>query len=186
MDTLIIIGLPLALAVVAIIVAIIVAKAINGRDTPAADPADSFRATDLLNASEVKLLSALESITRDVFGPEARVFAQVSYGEFLKGSTPSAHARINQKRADFVIANPAQTVICVAEYQGSGHYGRSHASRARAEASDAMKRKALESAGIAMLEVPAKYTERQLRSHLAEILLFYKKRDAVSDMVPLV
>lgn len=157
-----------ALVVMALVAAVMVAKSRKTDKIPT-DAAESFSRTDLLNRSEKTVLAALDAAVPDVFGPDARIFAQVSLGEFLTGSTRSAHAKINQKRADFVIAAPAEKVVCVVEYQGAGHYGRSQASRDKAEASDRTKRAALASAGISMIEIPAKFTQDSVRAQLEAI-----------------
>ncbi|WP_417808792.1 DUF2726 domain-containing protein [Thioclava sp.] len=81
-------------------------------------------------------------------------------------STLSAYATINHKRADFVIADAQDSILCVVEYQGVGHYGRGNAAREKAEKSDKVKRAALASAGITMVEVPAKFTVESVRKEL--------------------
>lgn len=134
----------LAGAALLLAAAIIVTLTLMSGPNPARQeaPEDSYVPTALLNKSELKLLGVLDSCVPEIFGAGARVFAQVSYGEFLKGGSRGAHAKINSKRADFVIANAAGKVLAIVEYQGAGHYGRGDAARARAEASDAAKRKA--------------------------------------------
>jgi hypothetical protein len=156
-------------AAVILVAVIIIAKLSSGstpRETVGKDVEDSFTAVSLLNQSEARLLGALDTVVGPIFGPKARVFAQVSYGEFLKGSSRSAFAKVNQKRADFVVADTAGTVLCVIEYQGTGHYGRGPAAREKAEKSDKVKRAALASASIPMVEVPAKYTVESVRGQL--------------------
>ena len=48
-------------------------------------------------------------------------------------------------------------VLAVIEYQGAGHYGRRWRDARRARKSDRLKRAALRSAGIPLIEVAAKY-----------------------------
>lgn len=156
-------------AAVILVAVIIIAKLSSGstpRETVGKDVEDSFTAVSLLNQSEARLLGALDTVVGPIFGPKARVFAQVSYGEFLKGSSRSAFAKVNQKRADFVVADAEGTVFCVIEYQGAGHYGRGPTAREKAEKSDKMKRAALASASIPMVEVPAKFTSESVRGQL--------------------
>ena len=129
-----------------------------------------FTPRPLLNNSELSLLKTLDQVIASMLGPEVRIFAQVSYGEFLRGNTRASHARVNQKRADFVMADINSTVICVIEYQGPGHYGRGPAARTRTENNDAVKRKALVSAGIPLIEVPAKYTRESVERALSSFL----------------
>lgn len=130
----------------------------------------SYSAGPLLNRSEKALFAHLDAILADVFGPHLRIFVQVSYGEFLRGNTRAAHARINQKRADFLIADLEGNVVLVIEYQGSGHYGRSERSREKASRNDHVKRDALASAGIPLVEVPANFDRSMVLDLLKERL----------------
>lgn len=162
----------IAICIVSVIVIVAIFVKMPGSGKTPAAPAvkdDAFSRTALLNKSETAVLAALDACVRDVFGPDARIFSQVSYGEFLKGETRGAHAKINQKRADFLIASPAETVVCVVEYQGAGHYGRSQASREKAQVSDSVKRSALSSAGIPLVEVPAKFSRDSVRNQMIRL-----------------
>ena len=127
----------------------------------------SFTSCPLLNWSERQLLPLLDSAALKVFGPEARIFTQVSYGEFLRGEDRSAHARINQKRADFVVVDGQAKVLCVIEYQGSGHYGRGQKAHDNAAYRDKVKRMACKSASIAFVEIPAKFSAETVYEALA-------------------
>lgn len=129
----------------------------------------NFTRRPLLNKAEKQLVLDLDVVIPEVFGPTARMLSQVSYGEFLKGEDRSAHARINQKRADFVVVDAGFEVLCVIEYQGSGHYGRGEKARANAEHRDRVKRAACTSAGIAFVEIPAKLSLDILRRMLIEL-----------------
>ena len=60
-------------------------------------------------------------------------------------------------------------IVAVVEYQGSGHYGRSQESKARAIESDRIKRSALSDAGIPLLEVPARYSASLIHEFVAEL-----------------
>merc|ERR1711974_151950 len=119
----------------------------------------SFTRKPLINNAEKKLVLLLDTVVPECFGPKARILSQVSYGEFLKGSDRSAFARINQKRADFVIVDADFEILCVIEYQGTGHHGRGEKSRADADLRDRVKRAACRSAGIPLIEVPAKFSK---------------------------
>jgi hypothetical protein len=127
---------------------------------------DVFTAKPLMNESEIRLLAALDDLVPTIFGSRARVFTQVSYGEFLKCDTRGGFMKVNQKRADFVVADLIGTVLSVVEYQGSGHYGKTLASKEDAQKRDRVKRTALASAGIPLCEVPAKYKMEELRALL--------------------
>jgi len=156
------------IAVIGIFVFLKVAGSAGSSKESSVD-SESFSATPILNKSERSLLKVLDQVVPGTLGQDVRIFAQVSYGEFLKGSSRAAHARVNQKRADFVAADTDGKVVCVVEYQGAGHYGRSQAARERAEKNDAVKRKALASAGIPLVEVAAKFTPEGVREQLADI-----------------
>jgi len=139
----------------------LVAAAAAGGKKPA-DEFGRFTRKPLLNKSEKKLVLALDAVVPDAFGSGARILSQVSYGEFLKGEGQAARARINQKRADFVIVDADFEILCVIEYQGAGHYGRGEKARENAELRDRVKRAACASAGIPLVEVPAKFSEEVL------------------------
>ena len=120
----------------------------------------------LVNKSEFKVLLLLEEAVRER-GAGHRVMAQTCYGEFLKpkdrsagSDTNLAYRSINSKRADFVIIDAAGFPVAVVEYQGHGHY------RGTAAQRDAVKREALRSAGITLIEVMADYTPSALLSEL--------------------
>ena len=129
----------------------------------------SFRALPLLNKSEQRVHADLAEVVPQVFGRSAHLLTQVSYGEFIRGNTFAATATINQKRADFVIADEAFNVRCVVEYQGSGHWGNSTGSAKNAEKRDGRKREALRSAGIPLVELRAKATRSEILSQLCKV-----------------
>ena len=116
------------------------------------DPKDQLRAVrraefapcPILNRAEMRRYGWIEAWTRD---RPYRLFAQVSYGEILRSSDPDAHASINAKRADLVLVDADGVPAAVIEYQGSGHY------QGNARARDAVKRAALERAGVPLVEL---------------------------------
>ncbi len=128
----------------------------------------SFIARPLLNYSEYKLFGYLHRHIASVFGPDARLMCQVSYGEFLKSKSIAKFRKINAKRADFVVVDGSFNVLAVIEYQGKGHYGNSFLDRLDADKRDRTKRRALKSAGIPLFEVPPQFSH----SSLAELLSF--------------
>jgi len=161
-------------AAVILVAVVIIAKLSSdstSREPVGKDVEDSFTAVSLLNQSEARLLGLLDTLVGPIFGAKARVFAQVSYGEFLKSSSRNAFAKVNQKRADFVVADAGGTVLCVIEYQGAGHYGRGPAAREKAEMSDKVKRAALKSACLPLVEVPAKFSLESVRGQLQAVPL---------------
>jgi hypothetical protein len=126
----------------------------------------SYSRKPLMNKSELKVMAALNAAVPEVFGPEARVFGQVSYGEFVKGDDQSSKAMINQKRADYVIVGPDGEILCIVEYQGSGHYGRAQKSRERVERNDRVKRHAAKCCDYSFVEIPAKFTDSSVKEAL--------------------
>lgn len=160
--------IPITVAAVVLVV-LLVLRAAGNKEPGEGKPA-SYSAEPLLNRSEKALFAHLDAILADVFGPHLRIFVQVSYGEFLRGNSRPAYARINQKRADFLIADLEGNVVLVIEYQGSGHYGRSERSREKASRNDHVKREALASAGIPLMEVPSSFDRSMVLDLLKERL----------------
>ncbi len=158
----------MAVAGAVFLVLLAVLAAVTGDGKKVLDEFGRFSRKPVLNKSEKKLIRDLDIVIQEVFGPEARLLSQVSYGEFLKGEDRAAHARINQKRADFVVVDGDFEVLCVIEYQGAGHYGRGEKARANAEHRDRVKRAACASAGVAFVEVPAKFSTRSLTEGLSK------------------
>lgn len=104
-----------------------------------------------------------------------RVLPEVTMGAFLR--TPyeaegpgerAAHDRayrsINSKRVDFLIIDPRGAPALVVEYHGSGHF------QGNAAARDAVKRRALEIAGVPLLEVFEGTPPDELRAAVADVL----------------
>lgn len=178
----------LSILVVALLVAWALHRAFGSfrrRDVPpplrpdVADPAQqltfvsrvAFERQPLLNKSEFQVLLLLESVVREMKGGH-RVMAQTSLGEILRPKQRSfglddaalAYRSINSKRADFVILDRDGLAVLAVEYQGTGHY------QGTARMRDAVKREAFRSAGIALIEVPARFDKdaitRAVRSAL--------------------
>ncbi len=131
----------------------------------------TFERQPLLNKSEFQVLLLLESVIRDMRAGH-RVMAQTSLGEILRPIRKSAviagdlaYRSINSKRADFVIVDRRGLAVLAVEYQGDGHY------QGTAELRDAVKREAFRSAGVALIEVPARFQReaiaREVRAALA-------------------
>lgn len=135
------------------------------------DVPDEYMSTALMNAPERYLLDVLDFAVLDICGEQGvRVFSQVSYSAFLKASSRNAFLNINQKRAGFVICDSKGVILCVLEYHGSGHFGRTDASRQNVLKNDAMKRKALKSADVNLIEVPEEFTRESIQDALIGIL----------------
>jgi hypothetical protein len=136
-----------------------------------------FETQPLLNKGEFQVLLILEKVARDL-NAGFRVMAQTSLGEILRpkpgiwetGDDDLAYRSINSKRADFVIVDRLGIAALVVEYQGHGHYQGNAALR------DAVKREALTSAGVTMLEVPARYNRDGVAGEVKRILLRHGDR----------
>lgn len=115
----------------------------------------AFERQPLLNRSESAVLAVLEDCIADI--PGYRVMAQTSLGELIRprpnsGSAADrkdAFASINSKRLDFAVIDPSGFLALAIEYQGRGHHSGTSVLR------DAVKREALNRAGVEMLEIPA-------------------------------
>ena len=88
-----------------------------------------FTSKAVLNKTERRLFDMLVRVVRDM-RPDARVLAQVSYGEFLRSKNKKAFWSINARRADFLIVDAEFAPLAVVEYQGRGHFGSSRRARA--------------------------------------------------------
>lgn len=117
----------------------------------------SFAPRALLNKSERRLLSCIESVLTAEY-PGYRAMGQVSLGEILASPEKDAYFAINSKRVDLLIVDPACRPVCAIEFQGTGHHiGPGAAAR------DAVKKEALRRAGIRMVEVVSGDTPSQVR-----------------------
>ncbi len=77
-----------------------------------------------------------------------RLFARVSLGEILGSDDDLAFACINSKRCDFLIIDGQGYPALAIECQGTGHYSPT------SDEHDFVKQKALEKAGVVLIEVP--------------------------------
>jgi hypothetical protein len=151
--------------------------------TPAPDVADAaqqlgfvsrvtFERQPLLNKSEFQVLLLLEGVVRELRAGH-RVMAQTSLGEILRpkrdvvglADADLAYRSINSKRADFVVVDQSGLAVLVVEYQGHGHY------QGNAKLRDAVKREAFRSAGVALIEVPARFEKEAIAREARGILL---------------
>jgi len=123
----------------------------------------SFQSRPLLNKSDQRLFPLIVS----ALPQHCRVMCQVSYGEFLSCKSQKKFFSINAKRADFVVCDSSFRVLAVVEYQGSGHYGKTFRATLNAKRRDNQKRRALQEAGIPMIEVPAKFDVALVRDLLS-------------------
>ena len=128
--------------------------------------ASRFERQPLLNREEARLLPVLERAAEEV-GRGHRVMAQISLGEVIrpvKGSRPEAMSAINSKRIDMGIFDRRGFLVCAVEYQGTGHW------RNNASLRDTVKREALESAGVELLEVYPDFDEEDVERSVLDLL----------------
>jgi very-short-patch-repair endonuclease len=160
------------------------------------DPGDQLKAVEAatvtprkpVNYSASGVLKLLEALVADRRAHHYRVFAEVSMGAFLTTAAPKGHEHIgnlafrsiNSKRVDFLIIDTAGHPALAVEYHGAGH----HQAGGRAAARDAVKRRALEKAGIELVEIQNSYDAMQSRVMVEHALERYEKRAPRSASVP--
>lgn len=105
-----------------------------------------YRVQSVLGYEEAHVLYRLEDWVRGR-GRGERVFPQVPMGTYLKTPDDVAHRLIGSKRPDYVVVNRKGLPVCVVEYQGGGHF------QGNSEERDAIKRAALKSAKIPLVEI---------------------------------
>ena len=123
---------------------------------------NAYQAKPLLNLSERRLLGVLHRHAPSGLS----VMCQVSYGELVTCRSRAKYFRVNAKRADFVLIDRDTNPVAVVEYQGGGHFGFNKMDKLKAKRGDRQKRHALKEAGIALIEVPAKYVIPDLKNEL--------------------
>jgi very-short-patch-repair endonuclease len=96
--------------------------------------------------------------------------AQVCLGEILAPDAASrdhhddAFHSINAKRLDFAVFDRRGTLVVAIEYQGTGHFQGTAVQR------DAIKRAAVEKAGVPFIEIFPDFVPRDVRRRLEDIL----------------
>ncbi len=128
-----------------------------------------FTAKAVLNKTEQRLYGVLVSVVGEMM-PHAKVLCQVSYGEFLRSNNRKAFWSINARRADFLIVDDVFAPFAVIEYQGHGHSGSSRRSARAARQGDRIKERACRSAGVAWIEIPARFTVADVSNTLEAAL----------------
>ena len=130
----------------------------------------AFEPRPLLNGSEKALFHLVRRAIRKAGAGGVSVVPQVSYGEFLRCRDRARFMRVQARRCDMAVIDRQFQVLAVIEYQGAGHYGRRWRDARRAKKSDRLKRAALRSAGIPLIEVPAKYQAAKVEMAIRDIL----------------
>jgi len=108
--------------------------------------AAAFSSKPVMNKSEYQVFLLIEQLVQKRYRG-CRLFAQTSLGEILGSSDQQAFKSINSKRIDMLIMGTDGYPAVAIEYQGTGHY------QGDAEIRDAIKREALERAGIPLVEI---------------------------------
>lgn len=166
----------------------------SGADGPfldLSDPGDQLKAVEAavfrpkkpVNREAAAVLRQLEHLVKTRAAHHYRVFAEVSLGAFVttegqKREGWLAWRAINSKRVDFLIIDTFGHPAAAVEYHGSGH----HLEGGQAAARDAVKRRALEKAGIELVEIQASYDATQSQWMVERALERYEKRASDSGM----
>jgi Protein of unknown function (DUF2726) len=128
----------------------------------------------ILNLQETQVFYAARRVEKKV---PCFVFAQVSMGEIIRTkddeSGSAAFAAVNSKRIDILICNKKGFPILAIEHQGNGHY------IGNAEERDAVKRLALERAGIALLETTPGMSSQELEDKILAAIPPHQTGDLV-------
>ena len=133
-----------------------------------------------VNSEASRVLIQLEQITRQRPERRYRVFAEISLGAFVATEGPRDRKEIGQlawraisaKRLDFLIIDGRGFPAVAVEYHGTGH----HQEGGQAAARDAVKRRALEKAGIEFVEIQVSYDTYQSRLMVERALDRYEGR----------
>ena len=133
-----------------------------------------------VNQAASVVLRQLEGIIRRRATRHYRVFAEVSLGAFVTADGPDGQERIgnlawrsiNSKRVDFLIIDQDGHPALAVEYHGAGH----HHQGGHAAARDAVKRRALEKAGIELVEIQTVYDSEQSSMMVERALERYERR----------
>ena len=124
-----------------------------------------FEPLPLLNLPEYEILKILEKITLEI-DKGHRVMAQTSMSKIIKPRDDS----IVSKRLDFLVIDDDCMPALAVEYQGRGHYGENQCKRETVKKNDAVKRKAIEEAGIEFLEILESYYATSLEDDVRSML----------------
>ncbi|TFW15247.1 DUF2726 domain-containing protein [Brevundimonas intermedia] len=123
----------------------------------------AFQARPLMSRAEASVFYAAERAMKrlDIKG---RVMAQVCLGEILRSPDDDAFHAINSKRVDILVISNSGWPLAAIEYQGEGHY------QGTAYARDAVKKAALQRAGVAYLEVTPQHSADDIERDLARVM----------------
>ncbi|OGN47415.1 MAG: hypothetical protein A2795_03125 [Caulobacterales bacterium RIFCSPHIGHO2_01_FULL_67_30] len=122
-----------------------------------------FETRRLMSRSEATVFYAVERALRQL-NVKGRVMAQVSMGEILRSPDPNAYSAINSKRVDILVISTDGLPLAAVEYQGEAHY------QGSAYARDAVKKAALQRAGVAYVEITPQHDDQDIQRDLARVL----------------
>lgn len=122
-----------------------------------------------INKSAYRLLIEIEKAISEN-APRARVLAEVGMGAFLSTGKPgeqspddkAAFWAFNAKRVDFLVIDGRGNPAFAVEYQGTGHYLDN-----TADGRDAVKKAALRSGGVELVEIHAHMSAEEQNALLA-------------------
>lgn len=107
-----------------------------------------------------------------------RLLAEVALGSFIatsmdtgsQGARNRAFSSFNSKRVDFLIIDPMGNPAVAVEYHGSGHYA------GNATARDAVKKRAIQKAGIEFVEIFEATGNDEIRSMISHALNRHRRK----------
>ena len=126
-----------------------------------------YQPIPLMNKTEKQAFFAIQSCIKEhKLQNELFCRCQVSLGSILSHENRDAYDVINCKRVDFLLTDRDDLPLLVIEIFGPGHFPQNVAGRKDTEQRDAMKRYALQSAGVGYLvvDVQEKYAAGQWAS----------------------
>ena len=123
----------------------------------------TFEARPLMSRAESSVFYAAERALKrlDIKG---HVMAQVCLGEILRTPEEAAFRAINTKRVDILLVSAKGLPLAAIEYQGEGHY------QGTAHARDAVKKAALQRAGVAYIEVTPQHSADDIEREIARAM----------------
>ena len=123
----------------------------------------TFEARRLMSQKESSVFYAAERVMKrlDIKG---HVMAQVCLGEILRTPEEAAFRAVNSKRVDILLISGGGFPLAAIEYQGEGHY------QGNAYARDAVKKAALQSAGIAYIEITPQHSANDIEREIARAM----------------
>lgn len=123
----------------------------------------TFEARPLMSRAESSVFYVAERALKrlDIKG---HVMAQVCLGEILRTPEEAAFRAINSKRVDILLVSAKGLPLAAIEYQGEGHY------QGTAYARDAVKKAALQRAGVAYIEVTPQHSADDIEREIARAM----------------